>query len=374
MGGLIALFLSIQSFALTVDDLIIQPTQSLKPPTELLSAQVQEDLEVLDLALREGYEGPDFRSRLNKISAHKTTPEKFCADLAEILKSVVNAHLRAYLEFKNCGRAFPTGRVGANIAAGLDRWLVRKVDGVNVLAIPSFWPLFDSRWNGLLDQVRDLRNMNEPFILDLRGNPGGDDSMGFELARILLGADPKVTLPTPVESREFRQTPAAYALAANAWMWTELKLKKDGLPVTPGLQQRRSEVLDWMERAKRGEFPDRFEERLTPAPLDKSKIFDKEVYVLIDAGCASACENTLQILESLPGRKLVGQNSLGAVEYGEMGRVLMPNSKVSITLTTMSVKFKDHRHPEKTGYSPDILVKAGSDALTEAIDSIKAQE
>lgn len=371
MGVWVALLLSIQTFAVTVDDLVIQPTQLLKPPAELSGAQVQEDLEVLNLALREGYEGPDFRASLNRVTAHKTTPEKFCVELAGILQPVANAHLRANLEFKSCGRAFPMGRVGANLAAGLDRWLVKKVNGVNVLALPSFWPSFDHRWSGFLDKVRELSRAGEPFVLDLRGNPGGDDGMGFELARILLGADPKVTLPTPVESREFRQTPAAFALQANAWMWTELKLRKENLPVPAGVPQKRNEILEWMERAKREEFPDRFVERLTPAPLDKTKIFDKPVYILIDAGCASACENTIQILENLPQRKLVGQNTLGAVEYGEMGRVLLPNSKISVALTTMSVRFRDHRRPEKIGYSPDVLVKAGGDALAEAIEDLE---
>lgn len=374
MGLWLALFISLQSFALTVDDLVIQPAQNLKPPVELSASQVQEDLEVLSLAVRDGYEGPDFLSRLSKITAHKTTPENLCNEIAAILAKVTNAHLRAYLEFKSCGRGFPTGRAGGNLAQGLDRWLVKDVDGVKVVAIPNFWPMFDHRWSGLLDKVREIRQANEPFIIDLRGNPGGDDSMGFELARILLGADLNATLPTPVESREFRQTPAAFALQANAWMWNELKLRRDNLAVPAGIAQRRSEILDWMERAKKQEFPELYKEQLTPAPLDKSKIFAQAIYVLIDAGCASACETTIQVLESLPQRILVGQNTLGAVEYGEMGRVLMPNSKVSVTLTTMSVEFKDKRHPEKIGYAPDILVKAGGDALAEAIESIQSQK
>jgi C-terminal processing protease CtpA/Prc len=218
-----------------------------------------------------------------------------------------------------------------------------------------------------LDAVRTLRAKGRPFVIDLRGNGGGDDSMGFELARILLGLPDHVNLPTPVASRLFRQTPESFAIQSNGWAYSILKARANGQEVPAYMSQRRDEILSWMERAKNHEFPREYVERLPEPELDESKIFQPEVYILADRGCASACETTMQVLEKLPRRILVGENTFGAVEYGDVGRVILPHSRVSVTLSTMSVQFRDGRRVEKTGYAPDIRVQEGGDALATAL-------
>ncbi|NJL24411.1 MAG: hypothetical protein HC902_04070, partial [Calothrix sp. SM1_5_4] len=104
---------------------------------------------------------------------------------------------------------------------------------------------------------------------------------------------------------------------------------------------------------------------------DPAKRFSAKLYVLIDRGCGSACEITLQLLEALPGRVLVGENSRGAVEYGDRGRLLLPHSRVHVALATAAVRYRDGRAVEGRGYAPDLRVAKGGDALAAALAEIR---
>lgn len=360
------------TFAAThaADDLLLSPTQDLTKPQSLSATQLEEDIELLKFAVDKGYAGPSMGRQLSKIPIEDSSAIAFCNQLQEIFDHVRDAHLRAWLDFQACGQAATAGRVGRNIAAGVDGWVAKSINGTEVLAIPSFWPVYDSRWDGFLEKVRDLVAAGKPFILDLRGNTGGDDSYGFELARALLGMDANVNLPTPVESRTFVQTPEAFALQVNNWTWSALKLKMNGEVVPTYIEDRRRETLNWMERAKSHQFPDRLLEKIPQGVLNKQKVFAASVLILVDRNCASSCETTVQVLENLPGRILVGEHTRGAVEYGEVGRVILPHSKVGVTLSTMSAHFKDGRRVEKRGYAPTIKVRAGGDALPTALEAI----
>jgi hypothetical protein len=70
------------SAALSAEDLIFDSDQAMVKPTQLTRAEVQEDLELLDLALRKGYEGPNFRDRLNRLSHEKVPPNQNALTIA----------------------------------------------------------------------------------------------------------------------------------------------------------------------------------------------------------------------------------------------------------------------------------------------------
>jgi len=371
--NLILLFsMGLAAAAPKAKDMVLDLGADLRGVERLSSNQLQEDLEFLKAAVQKGYAGPDLQRVLNALPTPPTNSQNFCDLLAGAFAPVRDAHLKASLEFKGCGRRTQAGRVGKNIAES--GWLLKSVEHqgqqISVLAIPEFWPKYDARWNGFLAAVRSLRQQNRPFVIDLRGNSGGDDAMGFEMARILLGLPEHVNLPSPVVSRTFRQTPEAFALQSNHWAWSILRLKNLGRPVPEYMKQRREEILNWMERAENGEFPKNYIEHLPEVELDRRQVFSPPVFVLIDRGCASSCETTLQVLEQLPQRILVGENTMGAVEFGDMGRVVLPNSRVSVSLSTMNVEFRDGRRVEKVGYAPTLPVRAGGDALVAALDAV----
>jgi C-terminal processing protease CtpA/Prc len=122
-----------------------------------------------------------------------------------------------------------------------------------------------------------------------------------------------------------------------------------------------------MAKAMVGTLPLARTEYSKPASNGVQAAFGQKVYVLVDRDCAWACERTLEVLERLPGRVLVGENSAGAVEYGNPGKVRLPKSHIVVQLATMSRHFSDGRHPENTGYAPDVRVEQGRDALDTAL-------
>lgn len=353
-------------------DFVLALDADMKGRPRLSASEVREDLDFLKRAAVSGYIGPDLRAGLDSIPLRNTSSQDLCDELANQLSKIPNSHLGASLEFEICGEGRRPGRVGENIAN--DRWLLGTTGAgarrMNVLAIPLFWPRYDQRWQGFLNVVRQLRRNNRPFILDLRGNRGGDEALGREMARILLGFPEEVDLPNPIESLTYRQSPEAFALLGNQWTWSILRLQNAGQPVPQYMFTRRQEVLSWMERAQAGEFADPITISLGQVEVDQARVFRQRVYVLIDRECASACESTLQLLEKLPGRLLVGENTLGSVEFGELGRVVLPNSRITVNLSTMAVKFRDDREVERSGYAPDLPVRSGQDALATLINSL----
>ena len=340
----------------------------------LTAEELNQDLDVLRHAALKGYAGPDFRPWLDRVPVSGQSSQSFCTDLAGVFDRVRNAHLRANLEFRNCGARLTPGQVGANISA--NGWVNKKYfhqgAWVDVLAIPAFWSKDDARWDGFLDQVRALRQNGRSFVIDMRGNVGGDDWMGFAMAAILLGAGEGDALPTPVATRRIRQTPEALAIGANYWGWHILRLRHLGKTVPVYMEQKRTEYISWIERAKNNQFPGEYLERLPRVDLDQTQFFRQKVVVIVDRLCASACETTLQVLETLPARVLVGENTMGAVQYGEVGRLVLPHSKVTVSLSTVTAHFRDGRRIERIGYAPAVRVAVGQDALVPALtESLK---
>lgn len=353
-------------------DLALDLSADLSGSAELSSEQLSHDLQFLAQVSRRAYAGPDLGVFLQRISRQPTGSQGFCDRLAAGFQNVRDAHLRVSLEFQSCGPASAKGQVGKNLAEQ-GSWVLSSEKAssgayVDVLAIPTFWSRYDDQhWQGFLETVRELRRKGRPFILDLRGNWGGDDSMGFELARVFLSLGDFVNLPSPIASRNFIQTPEAFAVQANQMTWSILRLQKTGQPVPEFLRQRREEILSWMTRAENHQFPERYVEHLPDRSVDQREIFKEKIYVLIDRECISSCETTLQALESLPGRVLIGESTKGAVEFGEVGKVVLPHSRVVVSLSTMSVHFRDGRKIEKVGYKPDLQVPPGGNALDEAL-------
>lgn len=372
----LTLFISIPMQAHAVagaDELLFAPDANLTAPAALTSVQVRADLDLLKSTAARAYAGPNLNRYINLVSTRATSPRELCASLVNALAPVRDAHLNARVNFESCGSAALAGQVGRNVG-GSNVWSIstfsRHGKTAAVLAIPTFPSQFDPGWAGFVDAVRALSAADQSFIVDLRGNRGGDDSMGFEMARVLLGVPQHMNLPTPVRQRTFRQTAEAFALQANAWALQMINLSRQGKPVPVFMHQRRDEILSWMERAKNRQFPEEYVEKLKPQLLDESKMFRGRVIFLVDRDCASACETTLQVFENLPGRILVGENTRGAVTFGEMGRVLLPNSKILVSLATMNAEFRDGRNVETVGYAPDRRVNKGGDALDAAFNEL----
>ncbi len=68
---------------------------------------------------------------------------------------------------------------------------------------------------------------------------------------------------------------------------------------------------------------------------------------------------------------MFGENTAGLVHFGDTGRLVLPNSGIDILISVKYLKYRDNRFVERTGYTPDVIVTKGTDALDVALSALK---
>jgi hypothetical protein len=174
------------------------------PAAALTAEQVSADVDLLLFALREGYGGRRFvePEQLNRalqtleaLSANPpSTAGSLCISIAAALAQISDNHLRAYLNGPCSLRGFiaASGQVGANFAASkAGPWAVDtfdfpqgKIARISITEMPMHE---DNAWSGFLQAAREALSGARAAIIDLRGNGGGDDTIGLDSRRDLLG-------------------------------------------------------------------------------------------------------------------------------------------------------------------------------------------
>ena len=91
----------------------------------------------------------------------------------------------------------------------------------------------------------------------------------------------------------------------------------------------------------------------------------------MDNRTGSSGETTIDLFENYPFTTKVGQNTFGAVHFGNMGFCFLPNSKLCFSAGIQFRKYKDNRYIEGKGISPDIYVHNENDAYKIAIKNLR---
>jgi hypothetical protein len=92
--------------------------------------------------------------------------------------------------------------------------------------------------------------------------------------------------------------------------------------------------------------------------------------VLVDANVYSSGEGFISYLHQVENVVLVGENSGGALTYGQMSHHRLPNSKILVGLPTSLNVFVDLEYREEKGFFPDLWVPA-EDALNYAVAAVR---
>jgi C-terminal processing protease CtpA/Prc len=87
------------------------------------------------------------------------------------------------------------------------------------------------------------------------------------------------------------------------------------------------------------------------------------IAILIDRYSLSADEELVASLKDHPNVRLVGQNTAGTYHCGNAHPLLLPNSKITIKISTMFRKSRDGKFIERVGFSPDLKLEDGTDAF-----------
>jgi hypothetical protein len=106
-------------------------------------------------------------------------------------------------------------------------------------------------------------------------------------------------------------------------------------------------------------------------PLPKEIPNNKTLIVLIDSNVGSAAEGFLCYLQQVENVVLVGENSMGALIYGQMTMHMLPNSRLQVRLPITLNVFADLVYREELGFYPDYWVPA-EDAVNFAVSAVRA--
>ena len=345
---------------------LAHPGTSLLPPDSLTPKEVQVDLAHLDHALTYGWAGPDpaesrpYQRALSMVrdAAGEQSPDEFCVAISDMLALLPDAHFAVSKGATGqCGDPPPPhGQVGLNVSKDRAKpWrgysLQREGRTVKVLGISRFLSPDHQGWEGMVEFLTE--SAPDAYIVDLRGNGGGNDTAAYWVAQVLLGRRPV----RPGISVSRRQTLQSQVLVANRSI-----LAGEEIPA-----QHRSHLEDAQPEAFAQEW-----RRFKPGPasyLDGDfESFGGSLWVLTDRRCGSSCENAVQLLSVHPRVKVIGHPTAGAIHYGQAGSLILPHSRLVVTIATQRVDLADGQFYEKVGFQPDILVSTGEDALDIALE------
>ncbi|OUR96705.1 hypothetical protein A9Q84_10200 [Halobacteriovorax marinus] len=338
---------------------------------------IKADIALLKYALDKAYVGSDFINNetwstfSEKIDLAKNMKfednVEFCKYLGRQFLELPDGHFDIWFPGHSCylpNKSKPN--VGSNYGYKLKKeiFVFKEFSSKKaaLLSIKRFPHHEDKKWNGFTESLSNLKKSNN-IIIDLRGNGGGDSRRGLELARSLVNS----TIEHNRKKIIRKNTPESWTIFRNGVLRSRIWKQSQKLPVQhlddyiKSIDEDREISLSSSEKFL-------IYEHKKPS-LTKLN-FNGNIYVIIDRKCGSSCEHTLEALKFHPNTKSIGQNTSGAIHYGQMGVIRLPSSGIYLKLATQYFELFDDGFYEKTGYSPDISVPAGSDALSFLLDNI----
>jgi hypothetical protein len=236
----------------------------------------------------------------------------------------------------------------------------KNVGGVPVVRIRTFGDHPKEYIDGFLASASRFKEAS-CLIIDIRGNSGGNEAWPKTWITLLTGRTPnRVQVFTELISETAMIGRAnSYALALHR----VLELSQQGYT---------AKVEEFRGYAESFE-----EEGLDPywwpyeVPGPQNIQSETKLIVLMDANVYSSGEGFISYLHQVENVVIVGENSGGALTYGQMSHHRLPNSQILVALPTSLNVFVDLEYREEKGFPPDLWVPA-EDALNHAVAAVRA--
>lgn len=366
------------------DDLLLPEratVQSIAFPKAISPKQISEDVDFLAYVLKNAYGGrsyapqDSFARAIESLRAISTSlsMSEFHQKIDESLFIIPDNHMRCHYlgrvskqrqDYEDKSK----GNVGKNNISDPNKvWEVRmdRVGGKKVLyiSVVRFPPSSNQIWNGFISSVSSQMKLSESIVIDLRGNSGGDDAKGIELAELLFGHP----IEHPIKRQYRSQTPETFALAINRTTIDIMNIKYDGQQIPEYLVRDLDESRERYAKSIKNEIPAEFirTDKGMGSRLKPITGYKKPIYILMDKSCGSSGEFTIAAFEWNNYVKRVGENTRGTFHFSNSGIVVLPNSKFKVIVPSQYSEYYDQRFIERQGFSPDIRVNPGQDAYEE---------
>ena len=206
----------------------------------------------------------------------------------------------------------------------------------NYIRIPSFELKYTNKIDSLIKANLASLLKKPNLIIDLRGNGGGGDNAYYPL------------LPLVFDKKQI-----TFPMRASVWVsfenlsWYDrtkydgAETKKDSLDA----QKEIDELKEDFEKFSRFKFVNDTLDTIYNAP--------RKIAIIANYGCASSTEGFVLLSRQSKKVKLYGENTYGAISYGDWRRINIAGLPIWITNTTKKMNFLDNIQIEGIGITPD---------------------
>jgi hypothetical protein len=219
-----------------------------------------------------------------------------------------------------------------------------SLDGqIVAIRIPMMTPPADEHFK--LIKLLKRRNLYTGVMLDLRGNPGGDDWFMYNLAQALR--------PNSFIINQSYRYRWVRSIAAQEGFVLRLRKLVQTYPEYEPVLRKHEEILADMRSSG---FRRTIEERDMSVDLVADSHFaPPRISIIVDKSCASACELVVGAFISDPNVVVIGQPTRGRFKYGNGGLFQLPISGIELSLPSFGNFLSSREGKEFFGFIPDIV-------------------
>ncbi|MDR2205080.1 MAG: hypothetical protein LBE36_02825 [Flavobacteriaceae bacterium] len=213
-------------------------------------------------------------------------------------------------------------------------------DKTNYLRVKNFYYEEGEKIDSLLKSNHQLITAKENLIIDIRNNPGGSD-YGF-----------LPILPYIMDSKIYNNP-----IKASTWVSKENFKFYDESKYEYGVETKQDSIAADHEIRELKKYLNKFE----PADFTKDEIdtvysFPKKIYIITNRNNASSAEDFILRAKQSSKVKIIGQYTMGALSYGEIREIKIPNFPASLYITQRKMSFYNNEDFETIGLKPDIIL------------------
>jgi len=235
----------------------------------------------------------------------------------------------------------------------------KTVGGVPVVRIRSFGDHPKEYIDGFL-ATADRFGGAPCLIVDIRGNGGGNEAWPKQWITRFTGR-------TPNRMQVFTELISETAMIGRANFYALALYRVPELSQL-GYPAKVEEFKGYAESFEEENLEPYWWPYEVPGPQDIPS--ETTLIVLMDANVYSSGEGFISYLHQVKNVVIVGENSGGAVTYGQMSHHRLPNSQILVAVPTSLNVFVDLEYREEKGFFPDLWVPA-EDALNYAVAAIR---
>jgi hypothetical protein len=241
-----------------------------------------------------------------------------------------------------------------------DLYMEKEIGGIPIVRIRTFSDQHIEYIDKFLESATKYQD-SPCLIVDIRGNGGGNTAYARQWITRYTGENPVL--------------PQIYTeLVSETSMMGRSNYFAHSLNLYPGLEAqgyglKAEEFKGYAEKIENTVTSIHWSSYSIPNPRIIAN--NRTLIVLMDKYVGSAAEGYLSYLQLVENVVFIGENSGGALTYGQMARHMLPNSRILVDLPISLNVFVDLEYREERGFYPDVWVPA-MDALNYAVAAVRS--